>query len=259
MCGIACPSHPKAELVADHRAGDLICSDCGLVVAERIIEVSSEWRSFKNGCSDTLTFNSFSQQSDKAAKPHLQETIGFVTEMCERLHLTGSIHCQAVKIYEKVADNKVLRGKNKEALAAACLFIACREQHVPRTFKEFTTVSTVSKKDLGRYFKLIIGLVDLDLRQSVTSDFLARFCGNLNLPYRVQKLARTIVTNAAALDLVPGRSPISIAAASILLACQMLQENCSANQIADVTGTSQITVQQVNCILLPHASSLVAS
>ena len=41
-----CPNHPDAHLVEDYRAGDMICSECGLVVGDRVIDVGSEWRSF---------------------------------------------------------------------------------------------------------------------------------------------------------------------------------------------------------------------
>lgn len=32
---VECPIHPGAHLVEDHRAGDLICPECGLVVGDR--------------------------------------------------------------------------------------------------------------------------------------------------------------------------------------------------------------------------------
>jgi len=35
MSEVGCPAHPNARLVEDHRAGDLICTQCGLVVGER--------------------------------------------------------------------------------------------------------------------------------------------------------------------------------------------------------------------------------
>jgi hypothetical protein len=45
---VKCESHPDAPLIEDHRAGDLICSDCGLVIGDRMIDVGSEWRTFSN-------------------------------------------------------------------------------------------------------------------------------------------------------------------------------------------------------------------
>lgn len=32
---VCCPSHPDAPLIEDYRAGDQICSECGLVVGDR--------------------------------------------------------------------------------------------------------------------------------------------------------------------------------------------------------------------------------
>jgi hypothetical protein len=35
MQHLACRYHPDAELIEDYRAGDIICSQCGLVVGDR--------------------------------------------------------------------------------------------------------------------------------------------------------------------------------------------------------------------------------
>ena len=45
---VVCPSHPDANLIEDYHAGDMICSMCGLVVGDRVIDVGSEWRTFSN-------------------------------------------------------------------------------------------------------------------------------------------------------------------------------------------------------------------
>ena len=43
-----CPIHRSAHLVEDSKAGDVVCSRCGRVVGDRVIDVGSEWRSFGN-------------------------------------------------------------------------------------------------------------------------------------------------------------------------------------------------------------------
>ena len=45
---LRCRYHPDAELLDDYHAGDVVCSACGLVVADRVIDVSSEWRTFND-------------------------------------------------------------------------------------------------------------------------------------------------------------------------------------------------------------------
>ncbi|GBM28506.1 Transcription initiation factor IIB, partial [Araneus ventricosus] len=50
---VVCPYHPDASLIEDYRAGDMICSECGLVVGDRVIDVGSEWRTFSNEKADS--------------------------------------------------------------------------------------------------------------------------------------------------------------------------------------------------------------
>lgn len=57
-----------------------------------------------------------------------------------------------------------------------------------------------------------------------TGDFMSRFCSNLCLPKQVQMAATHIARKAVELDLVPGRSPISVAAAAIYMASQASAE-----------------------------------
>merc|ERR1712223_524931 len=45
---VVCPYDPDAFLIEDYHAGDMICSMCGLVVGDRVIDVGSEWRTFAN-------------------------------------------------------------------------------------------------------------------------------------------------------------------------------------------------------------------
>ena len=45
---IFCESHPDAYLINDCAAGDVICSECGLVLLERAIDIGTEWRTFSN-------------------------------------------------------------------------------------------------------------------------------------------------------------------------------------------------------------------
>jgi transcription initiation factor TFIIB len=34
---ICCSAHPEAHIYEDYHAGDMICSECGLVISERYI------------------------------------------------------------------------------------------------------------------------------------------------------------------------------------------------------------------------------
>ena len=88
----------------------------------------------------------------------------------------------------------------------------------------------------GRCFKLILKAHDTTVELITTGDFMSRFCGTLSLPREVQKAATHIAKNAVDLDIVPGRSPISVAAAAIYMASQASDDKRPQREIADIAG-----------------------
>ncbi|KAF1752540.1 hypothetical protein GCK72_019095 [Caenorhabditis remanei] len=159
-------------------------------------------------------------------------------------------------MFKEVLDSGVLRGKNIEAQAAACLYIACRQDGVPRTFKEICAISRVSKKEIGRCFKIIVRNSSTNLEHVTSADFMSRFCGNLYLPNSIQAAATRIAKRAVDMDLVAGRSPISIAAAAIYMASQASAEKRTAKEIGDIAGAAEVTIRQTYKLLYPKAAEL---
>ena len=288
---VACKFHPDAVLIEDYRAGDQICSECGLVVGDRVIDVGSEWRTFSNdkggedksrvggaentllGSSDLSTMigpgrggasfstdgnpiynnrNSRQSSSDRT----LLNAFRIISTMADRINLTKTIVDRANVLFKMVSDGKHLKGRSNDAIAAACLYIACRQEGVPRTFKEIVAVSTVSKKEIGRCFKLILKAHETSVDLITTGDFMSRFCGTLSLSREVQKAATCIAKKAVDLDIVPGRSPISVAAAAIYMASQASDDKRTQREIADIAGVADVTIRQSYKLMLPRAAEL---
>ena len=180
-----------------------------------------------------------------------------IAGMADRINLTKTIVDRSNALFKMVHDGKSLKGRANDAIAAAVLYIACRQEGVPRTFKEIVAVSTVNKREIGRCFKLILKAhEDTNVELITTGDFMSRFCGNLNLPRNVQKAATIIAKKAVDLDIVPGRSPISVAAAAIYMASQASDEKRTQREIADVAGVADVTIRQSYKLLLPTAAGL---
>jgi transcription initiation factor TFIIB len=282
---LSCPSHPEAHLIEDHRAGDMVCPECGLVVGDRIVDVGTEWRSFNNekSCKDPSRvgapenpllsgsdlstsvvvapgqdydlFNLQRKQTNNSDRQLIQ-AFGIIREMSDRINLAGSIQDQANKLFKDVLVTGALRGKNSEAVAAACLYIACRKEGVPRTFKEICAVSRTSKKDIGKCFRLIVKTLETNLDHITSEQFMSRFCGNLGLKSFIQQAATHIARNAVAQDLVSGRSPISIAAAAIYMASQASDDKRAPKEIGDIAGVADVTIKQSYKLMYPKAASL---
>ncbi|VEL24788.1 unnamed protein product [Protopolystoma xenopodis] len=61
-------------------------------------------------------------------------------------------------------------------------------------------------------------ILETNVQSVSVEDFMSRFCGNLNLNIVVQRVANTLARRALNLNLVSGRSPVSVAAAAIYMA-----------------------------------------
>ena len=74
---------------------------------------------------------------------------------------------------------------------------------------------------------MICSTLGIDLPPGVAEDYMTPFCSILKLGENVKTAALNIATNAVSRDLVPGRSPIAVAAAAIYMASQVrLREMC---------------------------------
>ena len=71
--------------------------------------------------------------------PHIRALISAfreITAMADRLHLHGKTVDKAKANFKEVYESRSLKGRSNDAIAAACLYIACRQESVPRTFKD---------------------------------------------------------------------------------------------------------------------------
>jgi transcription initiation factor TFIIB len=103
-----------------------------------------------------------------------------ISNMADRINLPRTIVDRANNLFKQVRDGKNLKGRSNDAIASASLYIACRQEGVPRTFKEICAVSKISKKEIARCFKLILNVFDTSMDIIKTEDFMSRFCANLS-------------------------------------------------------------------------------
>ena len=286
-CKVECRYHPNANLIEDSRAGDMICSECGLIVGDRVIDVGSEWRTFSN---DSLgdDRSRVGAQEDPLLGPDLSTVIGpskqgqtsytmrnhnqhknisqtalrksfaNISNIADRINIPNTITMRAKHLFKMVYEKKTLSGRSHDAIGAACIYIACRQEGVPRSFNEIVGASGVSKVKIGRCFQRILKEFDINMDIINTDDFMERFCRNLNLSNTFGKVALCIAKATSSLDIAPGRSPISIVAASIYMANKVSEnyEKRSMKEIADVAGVTKDTISHSYKLMLPWAREI---
>ncbi|KAL8694678.1 MAG: hypothetical protein Q9218_000689 [Villophora microphyllina] len=181
-----CKEDPP-NLVEDFSAGDMICASCGLVLGDRIVDTRSEWRTFTNddqnnddpsrvgdGANPLLNGAQLSTNiafgggaaaksrdlsraqnkvnNDKSTKT-LLAAYKQIGAFCDGMVTSKNVSDTSKHLFKIVQDESAFRGKSQDSLIAACIFIACRQCKVARTFKEVQDVTKVGKADIGRAFK----------------------------------------------------------------------------------------------------------
>ena len=184
-----------------------------------------------------------------------------ISSWCDQFSLPKTISDIAKQLYKRSDEEKLLRGKPLDAVIAACIFIACRQAHVPRTFREICNLTNVSKKVLGQCYKALEQAFNLtpgasqDRHTSAPTgttgaeDLLVRYCNHLALPPNVQPICADIIVKARELGIADGRSPVSIAGGAIYFTCCLLDKPKSIRDISSVAGVSEGTIKSSSSLL----------
>ncbi|EAZ25910.1 hypothetical protein OsJ_09753 [Oryza sativa Japonica Group] len=200
MCSVAgneqcyCPEcHRTTVVVVDHATGDTICTECALVLEERYIDETSEWRTFSDagsgedrdpnrvgGCSDpflshaelgTVVAPAKRQAKDTASPPHVRVdsksgqdsslAVAFraISDMADRLQLVATIRDRAKELFKKMEEAKLcarVRNRRRPRTRPASTSRAATRA-TPRTLKELASVmrDCQDKKEIGRMERII--------------------------------------------------------------------------------------------------------
>jgi transcription initiation factor TFIIB len=242
---LACPNHPQGLLIDDHHTGDVICSECGLVLGERFEVYTPNNAALQQECEPA----DFRVQNYGWSQNNLSTALDQIATFADRIHLTRDIVDSAQQLYTQVYGS--IKGKSSDAIGGACLYIACRQKGVPRTFMEICAVTCASKDEIGRCYTKIMKHFKPPVDVMDISDLMSRFCTHLALEAPIEKLAKHIVARTRELDLAPGRSPISVAGAAIYLASGL-----KLRDIGRVVGVAPMTIKHMYKLMYPRRDEL---
>jgi transcription initiation factor TFIIB len=275
--------------VEDNTTGDIVCSACGRVAEARIIDNQGEWRNFADsdkdraraqetdefledlGTSVQASWNPNDGSKGELARMVKRNTMDLATrnlaaaasrisELCSRMGFPDSIKDKAKTLYKQFDESKtkIVRGGKNDALYCAILYLALKEEDVPRTFKELATSSAVSEAEIRKFYKIVTRVLPSNFKkpQPVNpADLVNRYCSRINLPPAVVHLAAEIARKA--FSKLEGKSPSSIASASIYMAAKQSEREALAKDIAKAASIAPSTIQAIYREMLQWADELL--
>ncbi|KAL8954157.1 MAG: hypothetical protein Q9222_000041 [Ikaeria aurantiellina] len=309
-----CKEDPP-NIVEDFAAGDTICGSCGLVLGDRIVDTRSEWRTFTNddqnnddpsrvGDGANPLLNGAQLQTDIAFSgggsgksrdlsraqnraTHDKSTKTLLTAykeigaLCDGMSIPKNVSDTAKHLFKIIQDEGAFKAKSQETVIAGCIFIACRQCKVPRTFREIFGLTKVPKSEIGRIFKHLerfFAARNEKLKESIVEaggvpdssgsgfnamesttpkDLCIRFCSRLSLSQKCTSLSQDIAIRVEATGVLAGRSPISTAAACIYMASYLAGEGRLAKDVSLVAGVSDGTIRTAYKIMTVRKEALI--
>ncbi|HMA83799.1 MAG TPA: transcription initiation factor IIB [Candidatus Thermoplasmatota archaeon] len=174
---------------------------------------------------------------------NLAIALSSMNRMSSTLGLPRNVRETAAMIYRKAVLNNLIRGRSIHGVSAAVLYAACRQCNVPRTLEEISTVSNMSKKEIGKNYRNISRKLKLKLLPTTPQDYISRFSSQLRLSHDVQTKTIEILKKAAHEELTSGRGPTGLAAAALYMASVLCGERRTQSEISAVAGVTEVTIR----------------
>lgn len=276
-----CPECGSENLFSNRDRGETICRDCGLVLEDKMIDFSQEWREFdseqgesKRRAGAPMTYTQYDQglgtevgqktdlfqlgskdrnkffrlrkwqyRISTAIERNLKLALAELKRVSSYLKLPKMVEEESARIYTLAVQRGLVRGRSMESVVAGSLYAACRRHDVPRTLDELSEASGIEKKEIGRTYRFITRELGIKILPSNPSDYIARFASSLKLSPEAQSHAVEILDIAQKQELTSGRGPTGIAAAALYVAALIHGEKRTQREVADVAGVTEVTIR----------------
>ena len=263
-----CPECGSKSIITDSKHAELYCADCGMVIAENLVDPGPEWRAYdqeqaskrirtgppmsyrihnKGLGTPTPKLSVRTRRLQWAGMDSSEKTLAFalgeIDRMACALKLPNDIKEATAVLYRKAAKRNLIKGRSIEELVSAMLYIICRQYGVPRTLKEIVEVSRMPLRKIRRAYFFLLKKLEIKLAPADPARYIPRFCSELGLSNATRERAIEILKKDRGTGAAKGWGPTGTAAAAIYIATILSDESMAEKEIAKVAGTTPITLR----------------
>ncbi len=285
-----CPHCKSKSVIFDPMRGEYVCTKCGTVIGDHVVDFGKEWRAFepgesqlksRTGSSLTLamhdrgfvtTFSTKGKGLSKTFKKRVRElqriqrrsriekkdknevtALRFLNEYVSKLQLPPQVREEAARILRKAIERLNVKKKTMKAMAASSILLACRVYSIPLTLRSIARQLGFEEGDLWKAERKILSVVkDVTPKMLEPKDFIPLIVNRLGLSSEVQYFAAYLTYLARKLEIGCGRGPVGLAAASVYVASILLDEKKTQQDVARVCNVTDVTIRNRYGDLIEH-------
>jgi Transcription initiation factor TFIIIB, Brf1 subunit/Transcription initiation factor TFIIB len=253
-----CPAHGD-PLVTDRERGEVVCVQCGLVVAEAAVDTGPEWRSFDKEKRVRTAPLKLVVKTDMAVKPEhgarwrrlarfhretmhgyerrLAKIGGEIRRVKECVGLSQRVVEEAEALVKRFFD--LVSGFPPEVVAVAVLWTAAKAAGVPRPLEDFLRCSKAEERRVRRVAWRLKEVMRLGGKPSI-EDYVKTLAARVNLPASIVKSAVELLERNR--RVLFGKNPWVSAAAALWLAS--LKKLGLLKALAEAAGTTTVSIRK---------------
>lgn len=177
-----------------------------------------------------------------ASERNLAFALSEINNLALALELPESAREASARLYRRISDGNLTRGRSTDVVVAATLYAGCRECRIPVKLSDFEEASGIPRRSIGRTYRSIVDSLHISMEPENPEDFIDAICDRLNRDGETRSTARGILMLALDNGAGSGCTPSGLAAASVYLACERLGIRETKKNVAKAAGITQMTM-----------------
>lgn len=171
----------------------------------------------------------------------VEKDIAVIEEISEKLDLPNKVRDEGIKLFTTASD-KMMRGRPAIALAASCLYAACRIGELPVALWEISRVTPCSMRVVARNYRLLIKTLEIKIPISDPLIWLPRCAEKLKVSRKTEVQSKELIEKVK--RLMPGRTEEVLAAVALYWSSLLTRDQrITQREIAEVAMVTEATVR----------------
>ncbi len=273
----------STSFVSDRESGDVICSNCGMVLYTNNLDPGPEWRAYsdehrerRKRIGSPLTFlesdlgvsSAFAEPLDlldymskkrknrrlkqiqlrtsSPLKRRMDRVLREIRKNGEKLSLSKSELETAAKVARKALSKWKKKRWNNTALAAASIYFACRISDNAKRMDEIVKQmgeDRVNKKDALKVYRQLTTFLKLHPPIASEDKTLRAITKKLKLSKDLLFMSNEIIKTSEKARIRVGKNPGSVAAASVYITHRLTGKKVTQKRICEAAKTTEVTLR----------------
>lgn len=193
------------------------------------------------------------QQRVRVSSPKERRLANVLTKMndiCDSISLPKNVLETASMVYRNMDGRVEVKGKSIISIAAATVYMACKQCDVVRSLEEICRGICAPKevksktKLAARYYRIMVMEMGQVTAPVVSMDkYISKIANMTRTEVRVTRLALEIAEKAKNSSVIDGKDPNGIAAAYLYVSSVLLGQNILQKDVSTIAGVTEVTIR----------------